>query len=47
MMLDPFEQAVGLIEPGVAGATMKVPLLRAKSLLKTKVRCLKPIAGSA
>jgi hypothetical protein len=47
MMLDPLEQAVGLIEPGVVGATMKVPLPGTNSLLKTKVGCLRPLAGSA
>jgi hypothetical protein len=47
MMLNPSEQAVGLIEPGVAGPTIKIPAPLAKSPRKAKVRRLKPIAGSA
>jgi hypothetical protein len=47
MMLNPSEQAIRLIEPAVAGATIKVALLLAKSSRKAKIRRLKPIAGSA
>jgi hypothetical protein len=47
MMLNPSEQAVGLIGPGVAGATIKVASPLAKSPWRAKVLRLKPIAGSA
>lgn len=47
MTLNPSEQAVGLIEPAVAGATVKVLSPLAKAPRKAKIRRLKPIAGSA
>jgi hypothetical protein len=47
MMLDPSEQAIGLIEPRIAGATINVPSPLAKPPRKAKVRSLKPIAWSA
>jgi hypothetical protein len=46
-MLNPSGQAIGLIEPAVTGATIKVPLPLTKSPRKAKVRRLKPIVGSA
>ncbi len=46
-MLNPSEQAIGLIEPGAAGATIKIPSPLTKSPRKAKVRRLKPIVGSA
>jgi len=47
MTLNASAQSVGLIEPAVAGAIIKVPLRLAKSSRKAKIRSLKPIAGSA
>jgi hypothetical protein len=46
MMLNPSEQAVELIEPRGAGATIKVPSPLAKSPRNVKVLRLKPIAWS-
>jgi hypothetical protein len=47
MMPNPSEQAVGLIEAAVAGATIKVPSPLAKPPRRAKVLRMNPIAGSA